>query len=81
MLKKQNPDPLQHSPAIQSPLITYVHENFLTLTNLEEIADTFLSLPAICAGPLKSLRDLLFSVYQYAEIQKACELLHNTQKA
>lgn len=67
MLKKQNPDPLQHSPAIQSPLITYVHENFLTLTNLEEIADTFLSLPAICAEPLKSLRDLLFSVYQYAE--------------
>ena len=80
--KKQNPDPLQHSPAIQSPLITYVHENFLTLTNLEEIADTFFITPSHMCRTFKKLTG--FTIFQYInmlKIQKACELLHNTQKS
>lgn len=64
-----------------SPLISYVHENFLTLTSLEEIADTFYITPSHLCRTFKRLTGC--TVIQYInmlKIQKACGLLKDTQK-
>ncbi len=64
-----------------SPLISYVHENFLTLTSLEEIADTFYITPSHLCRTFKKLTG--YTVIQYInmlKIQKACILLQDTKK-
>lgn len=72
-----------HSTEIHavSPLISYVHENFLTLASLKEIADTFYITPSHLCRTFKQLTG--YTVIQYInmlKIQKACILLHDTEK-
>lgn len=65
-----------------SPLISYVHENFLTLSSIEEIASTFYITPSHLCRTFKKLTG--YTVIQYInilKIQKACSLLHDTQKS
>ncbi|WP_373264417.1 AraC family transcriptional regulator [Hungatella hathewayi] len=65
-----------------SPLISYVHENFLTLTNIDEIASTFYITPSHLCRTFKKLTG--YTIVQYInilKIQKACGLLHETQKS
>lgn len=65
-----------------SPLISYVHENFLTLTSIEEIASTFYITPSHLCRTFKKLTG--YTVVQYInilKIQRACDLLHDTQKS
>lgn len=65
-----------------SPLISYVHENFLTLDNIDEIATTFYITPSHLCRTFKKLTG--YTIIQYInilKIQKACDLLHNTKKS
>ena len=65
-----------------SPLISYVHENFLTLNNIDEIATTFYITPSHLCRTFKKLTG--YTIIQYINIlkrQKACDLLHNTKKS
>ena len=64
-----------------SPLIAYVHENFLTLTSIDEIAATFYITPSHLCRTFKRLTG--YTIIQYInmlKIQKACDLLHETTK-
>lgn len=64
-----------------SPLISYVHENFLNLDSIEEIASTFYITPSHLCRTFKKLTG--YTVIQYInilKIQKACGLLHDTGK-
>ncbi len=65
-----------------SPLISYVHANFLTLENIDEIASTFYITPSHLCRTFKKLTG--YTIVQYInllKIQKACGLLHDTQKS
>jgi len=65
-----------------SPLISYVHENFLTLNSIDEIASTFYITPSHLCRTFKKLTG--YTVIQYInilKIQKACDLLHETRKS
>ena len=65
-----------------SPLISYVHENFLTLTNIDEIASTFYITPSHLCRTFKKLTG--YTIIQYInilKIQKSCDLLHNSKKS
>ena len=65
-----------------SPLISYVHENFLTLSSIDEIASTFYITPSHLCRTFKKLTG--YTVIQYInilKIQKACDLLHETRKS
>ncbi len=64
-----------------SPLISYIHENFLTLTSIDEIAATFYITPSHLCRTFKKLTG--YTIIQYInmlKIQKACDLLHDTTK-
>lgn len=64
-----------------SPLVSYVHENYLVLGGIDEIADTFyLSKGHICRT-FKTLTG--YTIMQYInnlKIQKACQLLLETDR-
>lgn len=65
-----------------SPLIAYVHENFLSLTSIDEIASTFYITTSHLCRTFKKLTG--YTIIQYInilKIQKACELLHTTDKS
>lgn len=65
-----------------SPLISYVHENFLTLSSLDEVASTFYITPSHLCRTFKKLTG--YTMIQYInilKIQKACGLLLDTQKS
>ena len=65
-----------------SPLISYVHENFLSLTNIDEIASTFYITSSHLCRTFKKLTG--YTVIQYInilKIQRACDLLHSTDKS
>lgn len=75
-------DTNQDEDSTISPLISYVHENFLTLTNIDEIASTFYITPSHLCRTFKKLTG--YTIVQYInilKIQKACGLLHDTQKS
>lgn len=64
------------------PLISYIHENFLTLTNIDEIAATFYVTPSHLCRTFKKLTG--YTIIQYInmlKLQKACGLLHDTRKS
>lgn len=64
-----------------SPLISYVHENFLQLNGIEEIAATFYITPSHLCRTFKKLTG--YTIIQYInilKIQKACSLLCGTGK-
>lgn len=87
----ENPPRISQKPVVNmqqtvdssiSPLIAYVHENFLSLTNLEEIATTFYITPSHLCRTFKKLTG--YTIIQYInilKIQRACDLLHNTDKS
>jgi len=65
-----------------SPLISYVHENFLSLKNIDEIASTFYITPSHMCRTFKKLTG--YTVIQYInilKIQRACRLLQETSKS
>lgn len=65
-----------------SPLISYVHENFLSLNNLEEIASTFYITPSHLCRTFKKLTG--YTVIQYInllKVRRACRLLYETRKS
>lgn len=65
-----------------SPLISYVHENFLSLKNIDEIASTFYITPSHLCRTFKKLTG--YTVIQYInilKIQRACQLLLDTDKS
>lgn len=64
-----------------SPLITYIHENYLTLSGIDEIANTFYITPSHLCRTFKKLTG--YTVIQYINILKlqyACQLLRETEK-
>ncbi|HIX15142.1 MAG TPA: AraC family transcriptional regulator [Candidatus Hungatella pullicola] len=65
-----------------SPLIAYVHENFLSLTSIDEIASTFYVTPSHLCRTFKKLTN--YTIIQYInllKIQKSCAMLHDTNKS
>lgn len=75
-------DSRDHNHDSISPLISYVHENFLSLTGIEEIASTFYITPSHLCRTFKKLTG--YTVIQYInilKIQRACRLLHETRKS
>lgn len=88
---KQNPPAYIESSVINtqnadsdsiSPLISYVHENFLTLNNIDEIASTFYITPSHLCRTFKKLTS--YTIIQYInilKIQRACRLLNETKKS
>lgn len=65
-----------------SPLLSYVHENYLTLHNITEIATTFYITPSHLCRTFKKLTG--HTIIQYInllKIQKACTLLRETNKS
>ena len=62
-----------------SPLIAYVHNNYLNLTNIEEIASTFYITPSHLCRTFKKLTGCTIVQYiNLLKIQRACTLLHDT---
>lgn len=66
----------------ETPLLAYVHENYLTLTSISEIADTFYITTSHLCRKFKQLTG--YNIVQYVnilKIQKACDLLQKTDDA
>lgn len=87
----ENPPPLRNSTVINiqnpvdgsiSPLITYVHENYLSFTSIEEIASTFYMSPShLCRSFKKMTGYTIVHYINMLKIQQACGLLCNTDKS
>lgn len=65
-----------------SPLVTYVHENFMTLDNINTIADTFFMTSSHLCRTFKKITG--YTIIQYInnlKIQQACLLLKESNKS
>lgn len=65
-----------------SPLVSYVHENYLALDNITEIADTFYMTSSHLCRTFKKITG--YTIIQYInnlKIQQACYLLLETDKS
>lgn len=63
------------------PILAYVHENYLTLSGLEEIAATFYMTPSHLCRTFKKMTG--YTLIQYInsmKIHKACELLQDAER-
>lgn len=63
----QIPYPIPQNNSV-SPLITYVHENYLTLNNITEIADSFYITPSHLCRTFKKLTG--YTIIQYINLLK-----------
>lgn len=64
-----------------SPLVSYIHENYLVLENITEIADTFYMTKSHLCRTFKKLTG--YTIIQYInnlKVQQACYYLHETNK-
>lgn len=65
-----------------SPLISYVHENYLSLQGIGEIATTFYITPShLCRTFKKQTGYTPIQYINILKIQHACSLLHDTNKS
>lgn len=66
---------------VHSPIIDYVHENYLILTGIQEVADTFYVTPSYLCRSFKKLTGCTLIQYiNTLKLQYACELLRKTEK-
>lgn len=78
----QNKELVNAVPAVHSPIINYVHENYLILTGIREVADTFYVTPSYLCRSFKKLTGCTLIQYiNTLKLQRACELLRETEKA
>lgn len=79
----ENRDSAHHSLNNEiSPLVSYVHENYLALNNIDEIADTFyITKSHLCRSFKKSTGYTIIQYINNLKIQRACQLLKETDKS
>lgn len=64
-----------------SPMVSYVHENYLSLNNIEEIASTFYITPSHLCRTFKKTTGYTITQYiNILKVQQACHLLKDEKK-
>lgn len=77
----ENKELVNTVPTVHSPIIDYVHENYLILTGIQEVADTFYVTPSYLCRFFKKLTGCTLIQYiNTLKLQYACELLRKTEK-